>query len=54
MDCSATLIANVAIAYVHCINKDQVQVKHNEGIPIATGTRCTQLVLAPCKTLKIG
>ena len=30
-----TLIANVAIANVHYINKDQVQVKRNEAI--ATG-----------------
>ena len=35
LDCSATLIANVAIASVHYINKDQVQVKRNKAI--ATG-----------------
>ena len=32
LDCSATLIAEVAIAKVHHINKDQVQIKHNEAI----------------------
>ena len=46
LDCNAKLIANVAIANVHYINKDQVQVKRNKAI-------ATQLVLAPCKTLKI-
>ena len=35
LDCSATLKANIAIANVHYIHKDQVQVKHNEAI--ATG-----------------
>ena len=35
LDCSATPIANVAIANVRYINKDQVQVKRNEAI--ATG-----------------
>ena len=31
-DCSATLIANVAIANIYYINKDQIQVKRNEAI----------------------
>ena len=35
---SATLIANVAIANVHYINKDQVQVKRNEAIAAGVAT----------------
>ena len=36
LDCSATLIADVAIAIKYIINKDQVQIKLNEAITIRT------------------